>query len=101
MRFKISRPLTLVCSLRGRPGPRGKTKWLVAHPKQRAKRAGCHCGRGLGAQPPVGSRGEAPGGGLGGRSPPGSRGLGAQPPAGSRGGAPGGGLGGRSPPENF
>ena len=60
-----------------------------------------HCGRGLGAQPPVGSRGEAPGGGLGGRSPPGSRGLGAQPPAGSRGGAPGGGLGGRSPPENF
>ena len=26
---------------------------------------------------------------------------GAQPPAGSRGGAPGGGLGGRSPPENF
>ena len=27
------------------------------------------------------------------------RGLGAQPPAGSRGGAPGGGLGGRSPPE--
>ena len=30
-----------------------------------------------------------------------SRGLGAQPPAGSRGGAPGGGLGGRSPPENF
>ena len=81
--------------------PRGKTKWLVAHPKQRAKRAGCHCGRGLGAQPPVGSRGEAPGGGLGGRSPPGSTGLGAQPPAGSRGGAPGGGLGGRSPPENF
>ena len=49
----------------------------------------------------MGSRGEAPGGGLGGRSPPGSRGLGAQPPAGSRGGAPGGGLGGRSPPENF
>ena len=58
---------------------RGKTKWLVAHPKQRAKRAGCHCGRGLGAQPPVGSRGEAPGGGLGGRSPPGSRGLGRSP----------------------
>lgn len=28
-------------------------------------------------------------------------GLGAQPPAGSRGGAPGGGLGGRSPPKNF
>ena len=29
------------------------------------------------------------------------RGLGAQPPVGSRGGAPGGRLGGRSPPENF
>ena len=49
----------------------------------RAKRASCalregggaerrrvSCGRGLGAQPPAGSRGRAPGGGLGGRSPP-------------------------------
>ena len=35
---------------------------------QRAERASC--GRGLGAQPPAGSRGGAPWRGLGGRSPP-------------------------------
>ena len=36
------------------------------------------------------------------RFAPSSRGgSGAQPPTGSRGGAPGGGLGGRSPPKNF
>ena len=37
----------------------------------------------------------------GGRSPTASRGLGAQPPAGSRGGVPGGGLGVQSPLDFF
>ena len=35
-----------------------------------AERRRASCGGGLGAQPPAGSRGSTPGGGLGGRSPP-------------------------------
>ena len=49
----------------------------------------------------AGSRGGAPGGGVGGEAPLNSRGLGAQPPSGSRGGAPCRGARGATPPENF
>ena len=78
-RSSLTRKVSAVeCSFSGKePAPVVKVNcWLPILCSERselvAKGSGAqrHCGRGLGAQPPVGSRGGAPGGGLGGRSPP-------------------------------
>ena len=60
---KVKKCLVAVLFCRKVPGRYCSTEAALAPPRS--------SGRGLGAQPPAGSRGAAPGGGLGGRSPSG------------------------------